>query len=110
MRARWAHRQHLLRADAFREPAGDRLRDEQRRPGADDAVNSVAPGITNNGNEIFNVPEAIEAIEAMASLSAFGRVGDPQEVADVVAFLVSDAARAMTGSFVDATNGTLLGG
>lgn len=69
-------------------------------------VNSVAPGITRNGNPLFDVPEAVEA---MAALSTFNRVGEPQDVADVVAFLVSDDARWITGSFVDASGGTLLG-
>ncbi|WP_217549296.1 SDR family oxidoreductase [Streptomyces sp. GbtcB6] len=69
-------------------------------------VNSVAPGITRNGNPLFDIPEAVEA---MSALSAFNRVGEPQDVADVVAFLVSDDARWVTGSFVDASGGTLLG-
>ncbi|MHC0431221.1 SDR family oxidoreductase [Streptomyces sp. O3] len=69
-------------------------------------VNSVAPGITRNGNPLFDVPEAVEA---MAALSTFNRVGEPQDVADVIAFLVSDDARWITGSFVDASGGTLLG-
>ncbi|MFD9322369.1 SDR family oxidoreductase [Streptomyces sp. NPDC060053] len=69
-------------------------------------VNSVAPGITRNGNPVFGIPEAVEQ---MAGLSAFNRVGEPEDVADVVAFLASDDARWITGSFVDATGGTLLG-
>jgi bifunctional oxygenase/reductase len=69
-------------------------------------VNSVAPGITRNGNPLFDIPEAVEA---MAALSTFNRVGEPQDVADVIAFLVSDDARWVTGSFVDASGGTLLG-
>ncbi|MFE4969683.1 SDR family oxidoreductase [Streptomyces sp. NPDC056660] len=69
-------------------------------------VNSVAPGITRNGNPVFGIPEAVEA---MSALSTFNRVGEPQDVADVIAFLVSDDARWVTGSFVDASGGTLLG-
>ncbi|MFC0037792.1 SDR family oxidoreductase [Actinomadura rayongensis] len=69
-------------------------------------INSVAPGITRNGNPVFDVPEAVEQ---MAQLSAFGRVGEPQDIADVVAFLASDGARWVTGAFIDATGGTLLG-
>ncbi|MFJ3883234.1 SDR family oxidoreductase [Streptomyces sp. NPDC090077] len=69
-------------------------------------INSVAPGITRNGNPVFDIPEAVEH---MASLSAFNRVGEPEDVADVVAFLATDEARWITGSFVDATGGTLLG-
>ncbi|WP_331719179.1 SDR family oxidoreductase [Streptomyces sp. NBC_00158] len=69
-------------------------------------INSVAPGITRNGNPVFDIPEAVEH---MAGLSAFNRVGEPEDVADVVAFLATDEARWITGSFVDATGGTLLG-
>ncbi|GHF64594.1 hypothetical protein GCM10010218_52720 [Streptomyces mashuensis] len=69
-------------------------------------INSVAPGITRNGNPAFGIPEVVEQ---MAGLSAFNRVGEPEDVADVVAFLASDDARWITGSFVDATGGTLLG-
>ncbi|MFD3874398.1 SDR family oxidoreductase [Streptomyces sp. NPDC058623] len=69
-------------------------------------INSVAPGITRNDNPVFDVPEAVEQ---MAALSTFNRVGEPEDVADVVAFLATDEARWITGSFVDATGGTLLG-
>lgn len=69
-------------------------------------INSVAPGITRNGNPVFDIPEAVDQ---MAAMSAFNRVGEPEDVADVVAFLASDDARWITGSFVDATGGTLLG-
>ncbi len=69
-------------------------------------VNSVAPGITRNENPLFGIPEAVEQ---MAKLSTFNRVGEPQDVADVVAFLASPRARWITGAFIDATGGTLLG-
>ncbi|WP_371578363.1 SDR family oxidoreductase [Streptomyces sp. NBC_01314] len=69
-------------------------------------VNSVAPGITRNSNPVFGIPEAVEQ---MAGLSAFNRVGEPEDVADVVAFLAGEDARWVTGAFVDATGGTLLG-
>ena len=45
----------------------------------------------------------------MAALSAFNRIGEPEDIADVVAFLASDDARWITGAMVDATGGTLLG-
>jgi bifunctional oxygenase/reductase len=69
-------------------------------------VNSVAPGITRNDNPVFGIPEAVEQ---MSRLSAFGRIGEPEDVADVTAFLASDAARWVTGAFIDASGGTLLG-
>ncbi|MGW0965780.1 SDR family oxidoreductase [Streptomyces sp. NPDC002516] len=69
-------------------------------------VNSVGPGITDNGTPVFDDPEAVAA---MANYSVFGRVGDTRDVADVVAFLASDDSRWITGSYLDASGGTLLG-
>ena len=69
-------------------------------------VNTVAPGITDNGSPLFDIPEAVEQ---MAQFSAFKRVGKAADVADVVAFLASPDARWVTGAFIDATGGTLLG-
>ncbi|WP_433260136.1 SDR family oxidoreductase [Actinosynnema sp. CS-041913] len=68
-------------------------------------VNTVAPGVTDNGDPVFDNPEAVER---MAALSVFNRVGEVAEVADIVAFVASADARWMTGAFVDATGGTLL--
>ncbi|MEU1272703.1 SDR family oxidoreductase [Streptomyces sp. NPDC005799] len=69
-------------------------------------VNSVAPGITRNDNPVFAIPEAVEQ---MAKLSVFNRVGEPRDVGDIVALLASDDARWITGAFVDASGGTLVG-
>jgi 3-oxoacyl-[acyl-carrier protein] reductase len=69
-------------------------------------VNSVAPGVTNNGSPIFDIPEAREQI---AQLSVFNRIGEPADVGDVVAFLASPDARWITGAFIDASGGTLVG-
>ncbi|MEV5613905.1 SDR family oxidoreductase [Streptomyces sp. NPDC052225] len=69
-------------------------------------INSVAPGITDNGGAIFDNPQAVEA---MAKFSAFNRVGQAGDVADVITFLATDEARWITGAFIDATGGTLLG-
>jgi 3-oxoacyl-[acyl-carrier protein] reductase len=71
-------------------------------------VNSVAPGIIDtdiNASWLRGNPEA-EA-EA-ASLAALGRVGQPEDVADVVAFLASNDARWVTGRVIDATGGSAL--
>ncbi|MGW7022519.1 SDR family oxidoreductase [Streptomyces decoyicus] len=69
-------------------------------------VNSVAPGITDNGSPVFDIPEAVET---MAQLSVFQRVGEAGDVADVVTFLATDEARWITGARIDASGGTLLG-
>ncbi|GGV77926.1 short-chain dehydrogenase [Streptomyces gelaticus] len=69
-------------------------------------VNTVAPGVTNNGDPVFDDPESLAA---MSNLSAFKRVGEPSDIADIVAFIASDESRWITGSFIDASGGTLLG-
>ncbi|MDG4765854.1 SDR family oxidoreductase [Solwaraspora sp. WMMD406] len=71
----------------------------------DITVNTVAPGITDNGGPVFDNPQAVEA---MSQLSAFKRVGTVGDVADVITFLTTDEARWITGAFIDATGGTLL--
>ncbi|MDQ0604804.1 3-oxoacyl-[acyl-carrier protein] reductase [Streptomyces canus] len=69
-------------------------------------ANSVAPGIIDtdvNAGWLRGNPEA----EAhAASLAALGRVGQPEDVADIVAFLASDDARWVTGKVIDATGGS----
>ncbi|WP_261564696.1 SDR family oxidoreductase [Frankia gtarii] len=69
-------------------------------------INTVAPGVTDNGDPVFTNPEAVKQ---MAAQSVFNRVGEVSEVADIVAFVASGDSRWMTGAFVDATGGTLLG-
>lgn len=69
-------------------------------------VNSVAPGIIDtdvNAGWLRGNPQA----EAhAASIAALGRVGQPEDVADIVAFLASDDARWVTGRVIDATGGS----
>ena len=67
-------------------------------------ANSVAPGIINT--EINAAWLHGDAAEQAAALSALGRVGQPDDVADIVAFLASDAGRWVTGQVVDATGGS----
>ncbi|MET7466018.1 SDR family oxidoreductase [Nonomuraea sp. NPDC005501] len=69
-------------------------------------VNSVAPGIVDtdvNASWLRGDPEAQARAAAVAAL---GRVGQPDDIADVVAFLASDDARWVTGRVVDATGGS----
>ncbi|MBO0510385.1 SDR family oxidoreductase [Streptomyces beijiangensis] len=71
-------------------------------------VNAVAPGATRtatNGS-YFEAPGLAEFI---AGTTALDRLGAPDDVADVVAFLASDAARWITGQVIDASGGLFLG-
>ena len=49
-----------------------------------------------------------EGQQAAIALSALGRVGQPDDVADVVAFLASNDGRWVTGRTIDATGGSAL--
>ncbi|MDV9188352.1 SDR family oxidoreductase [Streptomyces sp. SR27] len=71
-------------------------------------VNAVAPGATRTATNgaVFDVPGLAEQI---AGMTALDRLGGPDDVADVVVFLASDAARWVTGQIVDASGGLFLG-
>jgi 3-oxoacyl-[acyl-carrier protein] reductase len=70
-------------------------------------VNVVAPGATRTeANGDFFTPELESAI---AGMTALGRLGQHDDVADVVAFLASDDARWVTGQVLDASGGLFLG-
>jgi 3-oxoacyl-[acyl-carrier protein] reductase len=64
-------------------------------------VHVLSPGFT----ETDMLPEQYR--EYGASLSPFNRVGTAKEVADVAAFLASDAARWVTGQNVQAGGGVV---
>ncbi|MEV6756914.1 SDR family oxidoreductase [Streptomyces sp. NPDC051214] len=71
-------------------------------------VNAVAPGATRTptNGDVFDLPGLTEQITGMTALD---RLGGPGDVADVVAFLASDAARWITGQVIDASGGLFLG-
>jgi len=61
-------------------------------------VNVVAPGlvVSEMGRRLVRATQGVEEIHDLDERSAFGHVCTPEEVADVVRFLVSDAARYVT--------------
>jgi 3-oxoacyl-[acyl-carrier protein] reductase len=67
-------------------------------------VNSISPGPVEPG--MFQ--DASETMRQRArSLSPFNRVGAPEDIADIVAFLVSDQARWITGQDIVAAGGAV---
>ncbi|MFF8725031.1 SDR family oxidoreductase [Streptomyces sp. NPDC015171] len=71
-------------------------------------VNSVAPGIVDTDINASWLRASDEARRGAAAYSALGRVGTPADIADVVAFLVSEDGRWVTGHWLDATGGSLV--
>ncbi|MBW4579536.1 MAG: glucose 1-dehydrogenase [Tildeniella nuda ZEHNDER 1965/U140] len=65
-------------------------------------VNTVMPGPTIPGM-FGNMPPEVQ--QQAAASSPFHRVGTPQDIADVVAFLVSEEARWLTGQDICANGG-----
>ncbi|MEU9235204.1 SDR family oxidoreductase [Streptomyces subrutilus] len=71
-------------------------------------VNAVSPGTLDtdvNAGWLRGNPEAVRIVSEQAAL---GRVGQPGDVADVVAFLASDEARWITGQVIDVSGGARL--
>jgi NAD(P)-dependent dehydrogenase (short-subunit alcohol dehydrogenase family) len=72
-------------------------------------VNAVAPGpIESEGaaKQLWNSPEAVQRITEMVPLKRWGK---PDDVADAVAFLVSEHSGYITGEVLTVDGGTWLG-
>ena len=63
-------------------------------------VNSISPGPVNT--ELFAKGKPQAVIDQLAGMSAFNRIGEPQDIADVVLFLASDQAHWISGQNVGA--------
>jgi 3-oxoacyl-[acyl-carrier protein] reductase len=69
-------------------------------------VNAVAPGIIDTDMSNFTKTEA--GREVALGMQALKRLGKPEDVADVVAFVASDAARWITGASIPVDGGSKL--
>ena len=69
-------------------------------------VNAVAPGVIDTDMSNFTKTEA--GREVTLGMQALQRIGKPEDVADVVAFLASDAARWITGASIPVDGGSKL--
>jgi 3-oxoacyl-[acyl-carrier protein] reductase len=69
-------------------------------------VNAVAPGVIDTDISNFTKTEA--GREIALGMQALKRLGKPEDVADVVAFVASDAARWITGASIPVDGGSKL--
>jgi 3-oxoacyl-[acyl-carrier protein] reductase len=69
-------------------------------------VNAVAPGVIDTDMSSFTKTEA--GRELALAMQALKRIGKPEDVADVVAFLASDGARWITGASIPVDGGSKL--
>ncbi len=69
-------------------------------------VNAVAPGIIDTDMSNFTKTDA--GREVALGMQALKRIGKPEDVADVVTFVASDAARWITGASIPVDGGSKL--
>src|SRR5437773_6418258 len=69
-------------------------------------VNAIAPGAIDT--DMSNLTKTEAGREMTLGMQALKRIGKPEDVADVVAFLASDAARWITGASIPVDGGSKL--
>jgi NAD(P)-dependent dehydrogenase (short-subunit alcohol dehydrogenase family) len=69
-------------------------------------VNAIAPGVIDTDMSNFTKTEA--GRETALGMQALKRIGKPEDVADVVAFVASDGARWITGASIPVDGGSKL--
>jgi 3-oxoacyl-[acyl-carrier protein] reductase len=66
-------------------------------------VNSISPGPVNT--ELFKQGKEEEVIKRLASMSAFNRIGEPEDIAKIILFLVDDDSTWITGQNIGVNGG-----
>ncbi|MED1799745.1 SDR family oxidoreductase [Brevibacillus porteri] len=71
-------------------------------------VNAILPGIINTEMNAGTLQNNPDGQKYAAGLSTFNRWGEPDDVADIAAFLASSDSRWVTGQLIDASGGSHL--
>jgi len=69
-------------------------------------VNAIAPGLTDTAQPRYGMTEA--EIAARGAAMPLGRIGQPEDIANVAVFLASDKSSFMTGQTVHANGGIFM--
>lgn len=69
------------------------------------AVNCVSPGPTET--ELFFTGKSAETVQRLTAMAAFNRLGKPEDIASVVAFLAGPDSGWITGQNIRANGGTI---
>jgi 3-oxoacyl-[acyl-carrier protein] reductase len=73
-------------------------------------VNGIAPGYIRTAQALSEEHSlGPQGLEEAAEFIPMGRIGEPEDIADVILFLTSDAARYLTGEVVVVDGGLLVG-
>ena len=103
-------RQHCRREHTTRQPrpafSDSHGISPRRRPGYGITVNSVCPGLIDT--EMVRDTISDDRADAYAASFPIQRLGQPEEVAELVAFLASDRASYITGASLDINGGDLM--
>ena len=73
-------------------------------------VNAVCPGIVNTPIHADSQSKVDDWHQTFSEAQPLGRVGEPEDIAGVVCFLISDKNQWMTGSLIPVDGGILLRG
>ncbi|MFP7285733.1 SDR family oxidoreductase [Shouchella clausii] len=66
-------------------------------------INAIAPGPVNT--ELFKEGKTEAQIEGLKKLIGLGRIGEPEDIANVIEFLVSDKSQWITGQTIRVNGG-----
>lgn len=66
-------------------------------------INAVAPGPVNT--ELFNADKTEQQIASIANMNSFGRIGEPEDIANVISFLAGDQSAWVTGQTLRVNGG-----
>ncbi|MDQ0194247.1 SDR family oxidoreductase [Paenibacillus wynnii] len=66
-------------------------------------INAVAPGPVNT--ELFTVGKTAEQITSIGNMNSFGRLGQPEDISNVVLFLASQESQWVTGQTLRVNGG-----